>query len=73
MRPRRRSLAYFLKNRIYLGETNDADKWFEGEHEDIIDHKTFEQVQQLLKANSNGRKAKRSESGAPAAWRESSS
>jgi len=57
-------LAYFLKNRIYLGETGHGDKWFEGEHEAIIDRATFDKVQQLLKAKANGRKAKRSDSGA---------
>ena len=30
-------LAYFLKNRIYLGETHHGGKWFKGEHEAILD------------------------------------
>jgi hypothetical protein len=30
-------LAYFLKNRIYLGKIGHDGKWFEGEHEAIID------------------------------------
>jgi site-specific DNA recombinase len=57
-------LAYFLKNRIYLGEVHHGGKWFKGEHEAIIDRATFEQVQGLLKSNSQGRKVKRSDSGA---------
>jgi site-specific DNA recombinase len=57
-------LAYFLKNRIYLGETGQAGKWFKGEHKAIIDRTTFDRVQQLLKDSSNGRKVKRSDSGA---------
>jgi site-specific DNA recombinase len=59
-------LAHFLKNRIYLGEVHHGGKWFEGEHEAIVDHATFDRVQRLLttKSKSNGRKAKRSESGA---------
>ena len=57
-------LAHFLKNRIYLGEVHHGGKWFQGEHKAIIDHATFDRVQQLLAKNSNGRKAKRSESGA---------
>jgi len=57
-------LAHFLKNRIYLGEVHHDGKWFQGEHEAIIDHATFDRVQQLLANKSNGRKAKRSESGA---------
>jgi site-specific DNA recombinase len=57
-------LAYFLKNRVYLGETGQAGKWFKGEHAAIIDRTTFDRVQQRLKDSSNGRKAKRSDSGA---------
>jgi DNA invertase Pin-like site-specific DNA recombinase len=58
------SLAYFLKNRVYLGEVHHGGKWFKGEHEAIMDRATFEQVQGVLKSNSQGRKVKRSESGA---------
>ena len=57
-------LAHLLKNRIYLGEVHHGGKWFEGEHEAILDRVTFDRVQQLLDTKSNGRKAKRSESGA---------
>jgi DNA invertase Pin-like site-specific DNA recombinase len=55
-------LAYFLKNRVYLGETGHKDKWFPGEHAAIIDRKSFDQVQQLFKSRSAGRKATRSAS-----------
>jgi site-specific DNA recombinase len=57
-------LAHFLKNRIYLGEVHHGGKWYEGEHEAIVDLATFDRVQQLLAIKDNGRKAKRSESGA---------
>jgi hypothetical protein len=57
-------LAYFLKNRVYVGEVHHGGKWFEGEHEAIIGRQTFESVQELLKSNATGRKVKRSESGA---------
>ena len=57
-------LAYFLKNRIYLGEVHHGGKWFEGEHEAIVDRATFDGVQQLLVTKVNGRKVKRSDSGA---------
>jgi len=57
-------LAYFLKNRVYIGETGHKDKWFPGEHAGIVDRKTFEQVQQLLTSKSAGRKADRSASDA---------
>jgi site-specific DNA recombinase len=57
-------LAYFLKNRIYLGETHHGGKWFKGEHEAIVDRQTFERVQELLKSNAVKRKVKHSESGA---------
>lgn len=45
-------LAYLLKNRTYLGETGHNGSWFKGEHEPIVDQRTFDQVQELLKANS---------------------
>src|SRR6266566_1134693 len=57
-------LAYFLKNRVYLGEVHHGGKWFEGEHEAIVDRATFDRVQKLLATKSNGRKKNRSESGA---------
>jgi site-specific DNA recombinase len=55
-------LSYFLRNRIYIGETHHSGKWFEGEHKAIVDRKTFDRVQELLKANCI-RKAKPSPGG----------
>lgn len=57
-------LAYFLKNRIYIGETHYGGKWFKGEHEAILDRPIFDRVQELLKSNTVKRKVKFSESGA---------
>jgi DNA invertase Pin-like site-specific DNA recombinase len=57
-------LAYFLKNRIYLGEMHHGGKWFKGGHEAIVDRTVFDRVQQLLATKAQGRKVKRSESGA---------
>jgi DNA invertase Pin-like site-specific DNA recombinase len=57
-------LAYFLKNRIYLGEIHHGGKWFKGEHAAILDRSTFDQVQHLLKENNVRRGTKFSESGA---------
>ena len=57
-------LAYFLKNRIYIGETHHGGKWFKGEHEAILDRPTFDRVQELLKSNTVKRRVKFSESGA---------
>jgi len=57
-------LAYFLKNRIYLGEMHHGGRWFKGEHEAILDRKTFDRVQDLLKSNRIMRRVKHSESGA---------
>jgi DNA invertase Pin-like site-specific DNA recombinase len=57
-------LAYFLKNRVYLGEVHHGGKWFNGEHEAIVDEQTFERVQELLKANVVKRKTSYSKSGA---------
>jgi len=57
-------LAYFLKNRIYLGEMHHGGKWFKGEHEAIVDREIFDRVQHMLKNAAAHRKVKRSESGA---------
>jgi DNA invertase Pin-like site-specific DNA recombinase len=57
-------LAYFLKNRIYVGEIHHGGKWFKGEHEAILVRQTFDQVQQLLKENTVRRRIRFSESGA---------
>src|SRR4051794_26084329 len=57
-------LAYFLKNRIYIGETHHGGKWFKGEHEAILDRPTFDRVQELLKTNTVKRRVKFFESGA---------
>jgi site-specific DNA recombinase len=57
-------LAYFLKNRIYIGETHHGGKWFKGEHEAILDRLTFDRVQEMLKSNTVKRRVKFSESGA---------
>jgi site-specific DNA recombinase len=58
-------LAYFLKNRVYIGETGHKDKWFPGEHTAIIDHTIFDQVQQILASKPRGRTANRTASEAP--------
>src|SRR6202043_3991006 len=55
-------LAYFLKNRIYVGETGHKAKRFSGEHAAIVDRKIFDQVQQLLSSQPAGRKARRTAS-----------
>jgi hypothetical protein len=55
-------LAYFLKNRIYVGETGHKEKWFPGEHAAIVNRKIFDQVQQLLASQPAGRKARRTAS-----------
>src|SRR5437879_802401 len=57
-------LAYFLKNRLYIGEIHHGGKWFKGEHEAILDRPTFDRVQELLKSNTVKRKVKFSDSGA---------
>jgi len=55
-------LAYFLKNRLYVGETGYKDKWFPGDHAAIVDRRTFDQVQQVLASKPAGRQATRSPS-----------
>lgn len=37
-----------LRNRIYLGEVRWRDEWFPGQHEPIIDRKTFNKVQEIM-------------------------
>ncbi len=54
-------LAYLLKNRVYIGEATHKGESFSGEHESIVDPKTFDKVQALLKSNSIERHIKRSE------------
>lgn len=54
-------LAYLLKNRTYLGEMGHKGECFAGEHNPIIDQATFDQVQDLMKANSVARRQQRSE------------
>jgi DNA invertase Pin-like site-specific DNA recombinase len=54
-------LAYLLKNRIYLGEIGHNGQWFAGEHAPIIDQTTFDQVQEIMKANAIRRRHKRAE------------
>lgn len=58
------SLAYLLKNRVYLGEIGHSGLWFTGEHEPIIGRDTFDAVQQLLQTNSAGRIGRRQQTGA---------
>jgi DNA invertase Pin-like site-specific DNA recombinase len=60
----RGALAHLLKNRTYLGEIGHKGQWFAGEHQPIIDQATFDQVQELMKANSVARRQKRVENGA---------
>jgi site-specific DNA recombinase len=57
-------LAYLLRNRTYLGETGHNGHWFSGEHESIIARGIFDEVQNLLKTNSAGRRGRRQKSGA---------
>jgi site-specific DNA recombinase len=56
-------LSYFLRNRVYIGETHHGGKWFDGEHEAIVGRPIFDRVQEMLKTNAI-RKAKPSPNGA---------
>lgn len=58
------TIIYLLRNRTYLGETGHGGKWFAGEHEAILDHETFDRVQETLKGNAIKRSKRRTESGA---------
>lgn len=54
------SLAYLLKNRVYIGETGHKGAWFKGDHAAIVDRDTFDKAQNLIRTNSVERKATRS-------------
>jgi hypothetical protein len=58
-------LAYLLKNRIYLGEIHHGGKWFNGEHQPILDQTTFDRVQDQLKSNAVDRPKGQSANHAP--------
>lgn len=57
-------LAHILKNRVYLGEVHHGGKWYPAEHKPILDHKTFDQVQDLLTQNRVTMQTSRSKGGA---------
>jgi DNA invertase Pin-like site-specific DNA recombinase len=61
-------VAHFLKHRIYLGEVHHGGKWFEGEHNAIVDRVPFDRVQQLLSTKSNDRKVKSIRKRRPPRW-----
>lgn len=42
-----------LKNRVYTGEVSFSRKWYQGNHEPIIDKETFEKAQNLLVSRAN--------------------
>ncbi len=52
------SLAYLLRNRVYIGEIIHKAKHFPGEHQAIIDRHTFDAVQEAL-TRSGEQKARR--------------
>jgi DNA invertase Pin-like site-specific DNA recombinase len=58
------SLVYLLKNRTYVGEVGHDGKWFEGEHEPILDRELFARAQEVLKSNAVRRRKQRAETGA---------
>jgi len=52
------TLAYMLKNRIYVGEAGHRGKWHSGEHQPIVERELFDAVQVQI-ATHSGRRAKR--------------
>src|SRR5690606_16357044 len=46
----RGNLYHLLANPVYVGSIRHKDRIYDGEHEAIIDHQTFDEVQRLLKA-----------------------
>ena len=48
-------LAYFLKNRMYLGEINHGPTSYPGEHPAIVEKAIFDNVQEILARNAAAR------------------
>lgn len=51
----KQSVYSILNNRKYLGEITHFDKIYPGEHEAIIDQKTWDQAQEIFSENSHSR------------------
>ena len=50
------SLAYLLRNRVYIGDIVHKGKHFTGEHPAILDLRLFEAVQHILDAQAHSRR-----------------
>jgi site-specific DNA recombinase len=59
----RGSLAYLLKNRVYVGDIVHKDKYFPAEHPAIIDPALFDEVQEAIKTNALERRQDRINNG----------
>ena len=57
-------LQRILANITYTGKIDHKGEIYAGEHQAIIDAKTFNQVQEIIKANGNGASARRNKHGA---------
>jgi site-specific DNA recombinase len=53
-------LAAMLRNRVFLGEINHRETSYPGEHAAIIERDLFDAVQQILDANRQGKRERRS-------------
>ena len=54
----RGALYYLLQNRLYLGEIVHKEKSYPGKHEAIVDEALWDEVQDILAANTNGERRK---------------
>ena len=54
----RGALYQVLKNRLYIGQVHHRGQSYEGQHEAIIDPKTWEQVARSLEANRHARRTR---------------
>jgi site-specific DNA recombinase len=52
----RGALYKILQNRIYLGEIHHREQYYRGEHDPIIARELWDQVQEKLKTNTQGRR-----------------
>src|SRR5258706_11110653 len=58
----RGALYHLLNNRIYLGETVHRGQSYPGQHEAIVPRELFNQVSDLLRANNQAHRSKKSQS-----------
>ena len=52
------TLYKILNNRLYIGEVRHGQKWYEGQHEAIIDHELWNRVHAIMDKNRIGKQTR---------------